>query len=58
MSEIVNSWWFGRIGIVKCHDNITKTDKYYIGLGYGINEEADEKHIKDFGMPFFPEEFE
>lgn len=60
MSKIVNKWWFSTgygqtIGIVKCHDDITNQDKFYIGRGYGIDEDMDAEHIKDHGAKFLPD---
>ena len=59
MTKVVNSIWFGSanwggpscIGLV-----MVKTDyegvKYYIGCAKGFNQEADEKHIADWGHSF------
>lgn len=55
MSEIVDSWYYGNIGIVKVHDDTINVDKFYIGNILGINQEADEKYIKEWGMPFIPD---
>lgn len=55
MSKVVNSWWFGEIGIVKVFDEITKTDKFYIGRGSCFDQKLDEEFIKQGGYPFHPD---
>lgn len=59
MSKILDSYWHsspaGLIGIVECKDEITKEIKYYIGIGYGVNEEADARYIQRNGTRIYPE---
>jgi len=53
MNKILNSTWFGYIGIVKVqteYDGI----KYYIGSAKGENQTDDEQHIADWGNTFPP----
>ena len=59
MSTIVNKWWFSTadelVGIIKCHDDITGEDKFYIGGADGIDENIDAENIKSFGAKFIPD---
>lgn len=59
MSKILNTYWYstlaGLIGIVECEDAITKEIKYYIGIAYGANEEADARYIQKNGSRIYPE---
>ncbi len=55
--QITNVHWFTTmhahtIGIVIGVDKITKKQKAYIGLGDGVDEEADKKRIAHYGSPF------
>jgi hypothetical protein len=51
--EILDSIWFGTIGIVK-----TRTDydgiRFYIGKGQGFNKKEDEEWIADWGYTLNP----
>ena len=42
--EVLNSIWFGKIGIVEVK-TLFNGIKYYIGKGNGLNQEDDEQHI-------------
>jgi hypothetical protein len=48
--EVLNSIWFGKIGIVEVK-TLFNGIKYYIGKGNGLNQEDDEQHIAKLGMP-------
>jgi hypothetical protein len=50
---IIESYWFGTIGIVKGHNGFET--KWYIGQGLGFDQRSDEQHIAAHGMPFRPE---
>lgn len=50
MHKILGSVWFDKIGIVLINNGFE--DKAYIGLGTGLNQEADEQHIREWGHPF------
>lgn len=50
--RILNSVWFGRIGIVLTEDNITKTRKAYIREVEGTSQKEDELYIAEYGYPF------
>ena len=50
--KIINTIWFSKIGIVMGKDEVTNEPKAYIGLGAGINEEADIKYITKRGSKF------
>jgi hypothetical protein len=47
--KIIDSYWFNNVGIVICQDTVTGKRKAYIGVGLGINQQADEEHIKSYG---------
>lgn len=52
--KILNTIWFSGlkcVGIVLCVDEITREHKAYIGVGEGISEEADIRHIAEHGSP-------
>lgn len=53
--EVLDSIWFTSgahcIGIVKMKTEYGEI-KYYIGLGAGNDQEADEQHITHFGARF------
>ena len=50
---IVDTHWFGTIGIVKIHNGFET--KWYIGQGFGIDERIDAEHIAKHGQPFYPQ---
>lgn len=62
MIKVLNAWWYTPftteipvIGIVK-----VKTEseiKFYIGTGYGRDEEEDIERILKYGDRFYPEVF-
>lgn len=57
-SKIIQSWWFTPplqpcIGIIKVETE-TGENKFYIGIGKGENQKADEEYIRWFGTPFYP----
>ena len=58
MSKITDTYWYsclaGLIGIVECEDEITKEIKYYIGIAYGANKEADARYIQQNGARLYP----
>ena len=54
MSEIINNWFFNKVGIVKVHDSFTNEDKFYIGEIKGQSEKEDVEYIKNWGAKFFP----
>lgn len=53
--EVIDSVWFTSgahcIGIVRIKTEFGET-KYYIGVGAGHDQEADEQHIAHFGARF------
>ena len=51
--KIIDSYWFGLIGIVKIHNGFET--KWYIGTGLGLNEAEDAEHIATLGQPFHPD---
>lgn len=51
--KIIDSYWFGLIGIVRIHNGFET--KWYIGSGVGRDEQADAEHIATYGVPFHPE---
>lgn len=61
--EIVSSIWYGikipvfnnrLIGIIAVKDKLNQRMKLYIGIGKGENQELDENHILQYGVPFYP----
>lgn len=50
--EILDSVWFGTIGIVKIDTGFET--KWYIGKGEGISQKDDEEFIASYGTPFYP----
>ena len=61
MAKILQTWWFTTcdgvvVGIVKTCDEITKEEKFRIGVGVGIDEDADAEFIAKTGDHFQPEE--
>lgn len=61
MVRILQTWWFTTcdgavLGIVKTYDEITKEEKFRIGRGMGIDENADAEYIAKTGDHFEPEE--
>ena len=56
--KLIDSLWFTEmgsnkpIGIVKVFDEITKKYQYFIGTGYGDNEDEDAQKIKETGSKF------
>lgn len=56
MIKVLDSWWYGTIGIVKVYTGFEV--KYYIGTGYGQDEKEDIDKILRFGSRFYPEVFE
>jgi len=48
--QIVESIWFDKIGIVKIANEYQT--KWYIGIGKGLDQKADEKYIAQWGSPF------
>jgi hypothetical protein len=55
--KVTHTMWFNTphgdtIGIVMGEANQTKELRAYIGLGDGVNEEADKKKIAESGCPF------
>ena len=47
---IVDTKWFGRIGVVKTFNGIDT--KFFIGKGVGINIDVDESIIVETGVEF------
>lgn len=57
MIKVLNVWWYGgNVGIIKVDTGFEI--KYYIGAGYGKNEEKDIQRIVNYGDRFYPEIFE
>ncbi len=56
MIKVLDSWWYGTIGIVKVYTGFEV--KYYIGTGYGQDEKEDIDKILKYGSRFYPEVFE
>jgi len=54
--KIIDSFWFGLVGIVKIHNGFET--KWYIGQGIGTDQKADELHIAQYGKPFRPKEMQ
>jgi len=56
MKEKIQSYWFTEmaaekpIGIIKVSNEYEV--KYYIGTGWGIDQEEDEEKIKTYGAKF------
>lgn len=50
---IISRRWFTAgsvcIGIVRAHDSIENTDKYYIGSAHGVSETDDMQYICSHG---------
>ena len=60
-SKIIQSWWFTPplqpcIGIIEIKPELGE-NRFYIGIGKGKNQKADEEYIKRFGTPFSPKIF-
>jgi hypothetical protein len=51
--KVMDSVWFDKIGIVKTYNGFET--KWYIGVGAGMNQTADEQVIAQYGMPIHPE---
>ncbi len=63
MNKVLNAVWYtpfttniDTIGIIKVDTGFEI--KYYIGTGYGKNEEEDIQRIVNYGDRFYPEVFE
>jgi hypothetical protein len=54
--NVIDSFWFGTIGIVKIDNGFE--EKWYIGEASGLNKEDDEQYIATFGKPFYPKTME
>lgn len=52
--QIIDSIWFGDIGIVRIRPEVGE-DKFYIGQGGGLSQSEDEQTIAAWGMPYYPE---
>lgn len=55
--QLLDAIWYNFLGVIKTKDTITNETKFYIGLGLGISEEEDIKHIIDYGTKYTPESF-
>lgn len=49
--NIIDSIWYGKIGIVRVQPE-HGDEKFYIGIGTGLNQKEDEYYIGNYGMPF------
>ena len=52
--EFVDVYWYNLVGIVKVRCSVTEAEKFYIGVGKGIDVEEDIQYIKDWGQKFNP----
>lgn len=54
--KVIKTIWFTYsnkcIGMVKARDEVTKEIKFYVGVGYGLSEKDDIKHIIEHGAKF------
>lgn len=55
--EILNTIWYGKLGIIKARDKTTNEIKIYIGEGEGEDERTDIYKIVSFGTKYTPESF-
>lgn len=53
--HVLDSFWFGYIGIVKVKSGNHGEVKFYIGQGSGEDQHADEQHIARTGTPVYPQ---
>lgn len=52
--NVVNSIWYGTIGIVKVKTEFGGT-KYYMREAKGLNQDDDEQYIATYGYPVYPD---
>lgn len=52
--NVLESIWFGKVGIVRVQTEYAGV-KYYIGVGEGLSQEADEQQIAAWGRKAAPE---
>lgn len=52
--KVLDSVWFDKIGIVKIETRHSGV-KWYIGVGMGKSQYADEQMIAAWGNPFYPQ---
>lgn len=55
--EILDTLWYGKLGIIKARDKTTNETKIYIGEGEGLDVQTDIYHIVSFGTKYTPESF-
>lgn len=55
--EILDTLWYGKLGIVKARDKTTNEAKIFIGEGFGEDEQTDIYYIVSFGTKYTPESF-
>lgn len=55
--KILDSIWYGKLGIIKAKDKITNETKIYIGEGEGLDVQTDIYRIVSFGTKHTPESF-
>lgn len=55
--EILDTLWYGKLGIVKARDKTTNEAKIFISEGFGEDEQTDIYHIVSFGTKYTPESF-
>lgn len=55
--EILDTLWYGKLGIIKAIDKTTNEAKIFIGEGFGEDEQTDIYHIVSFGTKYTPESF-